>query len=423
MHSRIDVGMKTLYRVTLPAALILAMTPVIAAADGTNTQQPQEQMVDASAPLIAEIEALKAAAQKVDGKNTEDTARFIQAAQALRRKLVTFIGISDVRSDEELQQVEKRLVTIIQPQGKLRSLFGEVRELMERMQVAQYYGNDEIVREVAFLNCTPMGVKVRWREAEAILDLVEPFFHSYLHTIDLAEKTDGTDPVVTKEFCKSARETGDHFTWLLAVLTQDELDDDCLCQEEVEAFNKIIHVRMVPLVHSVEKKVKRVRNILRKMKEHDYYGDDDIKQAVGIIVTVTPLEEQPEPEEATPDQIQELETRVAERAAAVRANQELNVQGGPGFTKETAWVMKDTTPDAAYDWERDILAQKRVIRALGLPDSHSQELGHSGTDDKAYAVHTIDEGRIRYRLYFDITEYRKKQIEEQKNEKKQHMGM
>ena len=400
--------MKTLYRVTILAALMLAMTPVIAAADDIKSQQQQEQTTDASAPLIAEIEALKAAAQIVDGKNAENTARFIQAAQALRRRLVSFIGISDVRSEEEFQQVEERLMTIIRPQGKLRSLFSEVRELMERMQTAQYYGNDEIVGEVAFLNCTPMGVKVRWREAEALIDLVEPFYHSYLHTIDLAEKTDGTDPVITKEFCKSARETGDHFTWLLAVLAQDELDDDCACQEEVEAFNKIIQVRMVPLVHSVEKKVKRVRNILRKMKEYDYYGDDDIKQAVGIIVTVTPLEEQPEPEEATPDQIQELETRFAERAAAVRANQELNVQGGPGFTKETAWVMKDTTPDAAYDWERDILAQKRVIRALGLPDSHSV---HNEIGDKAYDVHTIDEGRIKFRLYFDITAYWKKRCE------------
>ncbi len=396
----------------MAVALMLAITPVIAAADDTKSQQQQGQTMDSAAPLITEIEALKAAAQKVDGKSAENTARFIHAAQALRRRLVSFIGISDVRSEEELQQVEKRLMTIIQPEGKLRSLFGEVRELIERMQAAQYYGNDEIVREVAFLNCTPMGVKVRSREAEAILDLVEPFYHSYLHTIDLAEKTDGTNPTITKEFCKSARETGDHFTWLLAVLVQDELDDDCLCQEEVEAFNKIIQVRMVPLVHSIEKKVKQVRNILRKMKEHDYYGDDDIKQAVGIIVTVTPLEGQLEPEEATPEQIKELETRFAERAAAVRANQELNVQGGPGFTKETAWVMKDTTPDAAYDWERDILAQKRVIRALGLPDSHSQELGHSETDDKAYAVHTIDEGRIRYRLYFDITAYWEKMREQ-----------
>ena len=403
--------MKTSYRTIMAVALMLAITPVVATADDAESQQQQELTMDASAPLIAEIEALKAAAQKVDGKNAENTARFIQAAQALRRSLVSFIGISDVRSEEEFQQVEERLMTIIRPQGKLRSLFGEVRELMERMQAAQYYGNNEIVREVAFLNCTPMGVGIRLREAEALIDLVEPFFHSYLHTIDLAEKTDGTNPTITKEFCKSARETGDHFTWLLAVLAQDELDDDCASQEEVEAFHKITHERMDPLVHSCEKEVKRMRNILHKMKGHDYYGDDDIKQAVGIIVTVIPLEEQPEPEEATPDQIQELETRFAERAAAVRANQELNVQGGPGFTKETAWVMSDTTPDAAYDLERDILAQKRVIRALGLPDSHSQEFGHSETDDKAYAVHTIDEGRIRYRLYFDITAYWEKRRE------------
>ena len=153
-------------------------------------------------------------------------------------------------------------------------------------------------------------------------------------------------------------------------------------------------------------------NILRKMKEHDCYGDDDIKQAVDIIANIGEvLCLQPAPEEATSEQIQELETQVAERAAAVRSNRELNVQGGPGFTKETAWVMSDTTPDAAYDLERDILAQKRVIRALGLPDSHSQEFGHSETDDKAYAVHTIDEGRIRYRLYFDITAYWEKQRE------------
>ena len=413
--------MKTLYRMTLPAALILAMTPVIAAADGTNTQQPQEQMVDASAPLIAEIEALKAAAQKVNGKNTEDTARFIQAAQALRERLVTFIGISDVRSDEELQQVEKRLVTIIQPQGKLRSLFGEVRELMERMQAAQYYGNDEIVREVAFLNCTPMGVERRQWEAKALIDLVEPFFHSYLHTIDLAEKTDGTDPVITKEFCKSARETGDHFTYVLMVFALGEYGGDRVCKEDVSAVYAIHRERMGPLMHSLEKEVKRVANILRKMKAHDCYGNDDIKQAVGIIVNINQvLCLRPAPEEATPEQIKEIETKIAERAADVRAVRELNVQGGPGFTKETAWVMKDTTPDAVHN-------EYRVIYALGLPDSIVRELEHGETDDKAYDVHTVlipyDEGEVMCRLYFDITEYRKKQIEEQKNEKKQHKGM
>ena len=412
--------MKTSYRTTMAVALMLAMTPVIAAAEGTNTQQQQEQTTDASAPLIAEIEALKAAAQKVDGKSAENTARFIQAAQALRRRLVTFIGISDVRREEELQQVEKRLMTIIQPEGKLRSLFGEVRELMERMQAAQYYGNNEIVREVAFLNCSPMGVKVRLREAEALIDLVEPFFHSYLHTIDLAEKTDGTNPTITKEFCKSARETGDHFTYVLMVFALGEYGGDRVCQEEVSAVYAIQRERMGPLEHSLEKEVKRVTNILRKMKEHDCYGDDDIKQAVDIIANIGEvLCLQPAPEEATSEQIQELETQVAERAAAVRSNRELNVQGGPGFTKETAWVMKDTTLDAVHN-------ERRVILALGLPESFVQELVHGETGDKAYDVHTIlipyDEGEVVYRLYFDITEYWKKQLEEKKNEKKQHKG-
>ena len=412
--------MKTLYRVTIPAALMLAMTPVIAVADDIKSQQQQEQTTDASAPLIAEIEALKAAAQIVDGKNAENTARFIQAAQALRRRLVSFIGISDVRSEEELQQVEKRLMTIIQPEGKLRSLFGEVRELMERMQAAQYYGKDEIVREVAFLNCTPMGVERRQREAKALIDLVEPFFHSYLHTIDLAEKTDGTNPAITKEFCKSARETGDHFTYVLMAFALGEYGGDRVCQEEASAVYAIQRERMGPLMHSLEKEVKRVTNILRKMKEHDCYGDDDIKQAGDIIANINQvLCLQPMPEEATPEQIREIETKIAERAADVRAVRELNVQGGPGFTKETAWVIKDTTPDAVHN-------EYRVIYALGLPDPIMQSLVHGEKDDKTYDVHTIvipyDEGDVTYRLYFDITEYWKKQHEEKKNEKKQHKG-
>lgn len=359
-------AMKTSYRTTMAVVLMLAMTPVIAAADDTKSRQQQEQTTDASTPLVDEMEALKAAAQKVDGKNAEDTARFIQAAQALRRRLVTFIGISDVRSDEELQQVEKRLMTIIQPEGKLRSLFGEVRELMERMQTAQYYGNDEIVREVAFLNCTPMGVERRQRETEALIDLVEPFFHSYLHTIDLAGKTDGTDPAITKDFCKSARETGDHFTYVLMAFALGEYGGERVCKEEVSAIYTIQRERMGPLMHSLEKAVKRVTNILRKMKDHDCYGDDDIKQAGGIIASINQvLCLQPMPEEATPGQIKEIETTIAERAADVRAVRELNVQGGPGFTKETAWVMKDTTPDAVHN-------ECRVIYALGLPDSIMQ---------------------------------------------------
>ena len=405
--------MNTSCRKTMAVALMLAIFPVIAIADDTKSQQQQEQTTDASASLIAEIEALKAAAQKVDGKNAENTARFIQAAQALRRRLVSFIGISDVRSDEELQQVEKRLMTIIQPEGQLRSLFDEVRELMERMQAAQYYGNDEIVREVAFLNCTPMGVERRQREAEAIINLVEPFFHSYLHTIDLAEKTDGTNPAITKEFCKSARETGDHFTYVLMAFALGEYGGERVCKEDVSAVYAVYRERLFPLEHSLEKEVKQVTNILRKMKGHDCYGDDDIKQAGGIIANINQvLCLQPMPEEATPEQIKEIETKIAERAADVRAVRELNVQGGPGFTKETAWVMKDTTPGAVHN-------EYRVIHALGLPDSIMQALVHGEKDDKTYDVHTIvipyDEGDVTYRLYFDITEYWKKQ-----HEKKQH---
>ncbi len=410
--------MKTSYRTIMAVALMLAITPVVATADDAKSQQQQEQTMDASAPLIAEIEALKAAAQKVDGKNTENTARFIQAAQALRRSLVSFIGISDVRSEEEFQQAEERLMTIIRPQGKLRSLFGEVRELMERMQAAQYYGNNEIVREVAFLNCTPMGVGIRLREAEALIDLVEPFFHSYLHTIDLAEKTDGTNPAITKEFCKSARETGDHFTYVLMVFALKEYGNERICMEE--AVEATLEEKMLSLGRSLEKEVRRVANILNRMKDHDCYGNDDIKQAGGIIANIDQvLCLRLESEEATPEQIKEIETKIAERAADVRSVRELNVQGGPGFTKETAWVMKDTTPDAVHN-------EYRVIYALGLPDPIKQALVHGEKDDKTYDVHTIvipyDEGDVTYRLYFDITAYWKKQLEEKKNEKKQHKG-
>ena len=376
----------------MAVALMLAIFPVIATADDTKSQQQQEQTTDVSAPLVAEIETLKAAAQEVDGKNAENTARFIQAARV-------------VRSDAELQQVEKRLIIILQPEGKLRSLYAEVHEVMERMQAAQYYGNDEIVREVAFLNCTPMGVEISTTEAKAFVELVEPFFHSYLHTIDLAEKTDGTNPTITKEFCKSARETGDHFTYLLTVFALKEYGDERICMEEtVEAT---IEEKMLPLGNSLEKEVKRVANILDRMKDHDCYGNDDIKQADRIIANINQvLCLRPESEEATPEQIKEIETKIAERAADVRSVRELNVQGGPGFTKETAWVMKDTTPDAVHN-------EYRVIYAFGLPDPIRQALVHGEKDGKTYDVHTIvipyDEGDVTHRLYFDITEYWKKQ--------------
>ena len=72
---------------TMAVALMLAIFPVIATADDTKSQQQQEQTTDVSAPLVAEIETLKAAAQEVDGKNAENTARFIQAARVLRRSL------------------------------------------------------------------------------------------------------------------------------------------------------------------------------------------------------------------------------------------------------------------------------------------------------------------------------------------------
>ena len=50
------------------------------------------------------------------------------------------------------------------------------------------------------------------------------------------QTTDGTNQVITKEFCKSARETGDHFTCLPTVFALKEYGDERICMEEaVEA--------------------------------------------------------------------------------------------------------------------------------------------------------------------------------------------
>ena len=219
------------------------------------------------------------------------------------------------------------------------------------------------------------------------------------------QTTDGTNPVITKEFCKSARETGDHFTYLPTVFALKEYGDERICMEE--AVEATIEEKMLPLGHSLEKEVKRVVDILNRMKGHDCCGNDDIKQVGGIIANINQVPcLRSAAEEATPEQIKEIETKVAKRAAAVRSNRDLNVQGGPGFTKETAWVMKDSTPDVVHN-------EYRIIYALGLPEPIRQALVHGEKDDKTYDVHTIvipyDEGDVTHRLYFDITEYWEKQ--------------
>lgn len=142
---------------------------------------------------------------------------------------------------------------------------------------------------------------------------------------------------------------------------------------------------------------KRFRVQCRRLSWAGHYDCLDLRAAMGEEVQ----DHETEPEKERPllpeEQVQQLAAAV-EKARALYLSRHSNVQGGPGFTRETAWIMLDTKMSViAQEYE----IMKQVIRQ----SSDRQSLVYEG--DRWYDLleYDIKVDGVTYTVdqWFDIT--------------------
>lgn len=135
----------------------------------------------------------------------------------------------------------------------------------------------------------------------------------------------------------------------------------------------------------------------RRLSWSDHYDCLDLRTAMGEEVE----EHETEPEKERPllpeAQVQQLAASVA-KAQALYLSRNRNVQGGPGFTRETAWIMLDTKMSViAQEYE----IMKQVIRETADRQSLVYE-GERWYDLLEYDV-KVDGVTYTVDQWFDIT--------------------
>lgn len=142
---------------------------------------------------------------------------------------------------------------------------------------------------------------------------------------------------------------------------------------------------------------KRFRVQCRRLSRADYYDCLDLRTAMGDDVEADVSEPEKERPLLPPEQVEQLAASVG-KAQALYLRRHANVQGGPGFTRETAWVMLDTKMSViAQEYE----IMKQVIRQ----NADRQSLVYEGERWYDLLEYDIKVEGVTYTVdqWFDIT--------------------
>ena len=141
---------------------------------------------------------------------------------------------------------------------------------------------------------------------------------------------------------------------------------------------------------------------LQRLGEHDCYGVEEVKGMVKGIAFFFGMDDPlPPPAKATDEQRERLSKRLTERMKEVAEDITEIATGGPGLTRESAWVMRGDTAK--------VVRQEYVLmKMLGLPRPPTQALVEEG--GKVYDRHQLqivgeDGGEAVFEMWFDITAY------------------
>lgn len=158
-------------------------------------------------------------------------------------------------------------------------------------------------------------------------------------------------------------------------------------------------------VAAYEDLLKKIPEQLRRLHGADYYNSKELTAAIAPLCEAfldcdeAPHEQQPK--QATVEQISQLvEMQAADRKQLLERCPDV-VQGGPGFTRDSAWVILSDS-DSAVRMEYDILCKD-----LHYPAPSAQQLIIDGS--KAYDKHIVTillgHDQIVFEQWFDISRY------------------
>ncbi len=161
-------------------------------------------------------------------------------------------------------------------------------------------------------------------------------------------------------------------------------------------------------VAAYEDWLKKIPEQLRRLHSVDYYNSKELTTAIApLCEAFLDCEEAPheqQPKQATAEQISQLvEMQAADRQQLLEQRPTM-VQGGPGFTRDSAWVILNDS-DLAVRMEYDILCKDLHYPA---PSAQALVIEHGKVYDKHILTLRLKEDLVVFEQWFDITKYWKK---------------
>ena len=119
-----------------------------------------------------------------------------------------------------------------------------------------------------------------------------------------------------------------------------------------------------------------------ELKKNFFYGSAKLARAMDEDEYKAIL-----PQPVTPQIIAELEERARLSFELVPAHVRKNLSGGPGFSRETAWVFTSKTPFTNRDWWAPI--ETHLITGYGIGSPSVLETRFERTADRFYRINTV----------------------------------
>ncbi len=162
-------------------------------------------------------------------------------------------------------------------------------------------------------------------------------------------------------------------------------------------------------VAAYEDLMAKIPEQLSRLYNTDYYNyskklTDALTPLCGAFFDCIELPLEEEPKQATAEQINQLIGMQAADRKKLLDRWPTMVQGGPGFSRESAWVILNDS-DLAVRMEYDIICQDLHYPA---PSAQALVIKHGKVYDKHILTLRLNEDLVVFEQWFDITKYWKK---------------
>ena len=133
---------------------------------------------------------------------------------------------------------------------------------------------------------------------------------------------------------------------------------------------------------STEELQEKLMELSEELEKNFFYGSAKLARAMDEDTYKAML-----PQPVTQQIIAELEERARLSFELIPAHARRGISGGPGFSKETAWVLTSETPQMERDWWAPI--ETHLITGYGVGSPRVLDVRFERTADRFYRINTV----------------------------------